>query len=323
MQKEELLRKYLAGLSTPTEEKELYRLLLQDDTSEQYRQVSYDLWQKFGDEADLPPDQREKMYAGIAAATGIKPGRRIAVWRYAAAASVILLLSATLFFLYFGNSTVHLSTAYAEKQEVELPDGSTILLNANSELRYHQDWEKNGVREVWLEGEAYFKVSKLQNSEDKPVKFVVHAQDLEIQVLGTEFNVQNLGREVQVVLAEGKVRLSNQATDLKLDMKPGQLVAYSAEKQQVIREEVNTRQYTAWKDGRYIFDDLSLQEIAHLINRNYGKEVVFEQPALADKRMSATIPSTDLEVVIAIIEETMGVMISTSEDTITISSSQP
>jgi ferric-dicitrate binding protein FerR (iron transport regulator) len=322
MQKEELLRKYLEGRSTPQEEEELYRLLLQDNTAEHYRHVSYELWQKFGNQADLPPERSDKMYAHIEAATGLKPGRHIHIWRYAAVASVILLLSAMLFFLYFGDNTVHLSTAYAEKQEVTLPDGSTVLLNANSELSYQKDWTESGIREVWLEGEAFFNVSKLRNVNEQPVKFVVHAQDLEIQVLGTEFNVQNLDKKIQVVLTEGKVRLSHKEADLLVDMVPGQLVAYSAEKQQLIREEVNAHQYTAWKDGRYIFNDLSLQEIARLISRNYGKEVILKDPTLADKRMSATIPSTDLDVVLAIIEETMGVRISASDHIISINSPQ-
>lgn len=322
MQKEILLKKYLSGISTPEEERKLYRLLLQDTDTGQYREVSYQLWLKFGDVA-LPRERSEKMYAHIEAVTGVHQGRRINIWRYAAAASVIILISAVLFLLYFGDDTIHISTAYAEKQEVTLPDGSTILLNANSAITYQDDWAENGIREVWLDGEAYFKVSKLRNPEDDPVKFVVHAQDLEIQVLGTEFNVQSLEKEVQIVLTEGKVRLSNQASDLQLDMKPGQLVAYSAKKQQVVQKEVSTQQYTAWKDGRYIFDDLSLQEIASLISRNYGKEVVFEEKTLADKRMSATIPSTDLEVVLAIIKETMGVGISATDSKITISASNP
>jgi ferric-dicitrate binding protein FerR (iron transport regulator) len=134
--------------------------------------------------------------------------------------------------------------------------------------------------------------------------------------------VQNLDKKIQVVLTEGKVRLSHKEADLLVDMVPGQLVAYSAEKQQLIREEVNAHQYTAWKDGRYIFNDLSLQEIARLISRNYGKEVILKDPTLADKRMSATIPSTDLDVVLAIIEETMGVRISASDHIISINSPQ-
>lgn len=318
MQKEELLKKYLEGRSTPREEKELYRLLLQDNTAEQYRHVSYELWQKFGDQADLPAVRSQKMYAHIEAATGQQPGRHIHIWRYAAVASVILLLSATLFFLHFGDNTVHLSTAYAEKQEATLPDGSTVLLNANSELSYQDDWTESGIREVWLEGEAYFRVSKVSSKSGTPVKFVVHAQDLDIQVLGTAFNVQSTSEEVQVVLSEGSVRLANPTAQIEMDMEPGQLVAYSVQNQQAELRRVKTKHFSAWKEGRYVFEGLTLSEISEVLLHNYDKVVNIKGEALKQRRISATIPSTDLQVVLAVIKEAMKVEIIQQGDTIII-----
>lgn len=83
------------------------------------------------------------------------------------------------------------ATQYGEQRVVELPDHSVVSLNANSTLRFRNDWSQaNTLREVWLDGEAFFSVQK-QEGAAGPAKFIVHTNDLDVEVLGTRFNVSN------------------------------------------------------------------------------------------------------------------------------------
>lgn len=324
MHKEELLRKYLAGTSSPQEEEILFRLL-QQDKNEDYQHVSRGLWQKLGDDLSVDKERTERMYQQIVSQTGFDTPQKQHHygWTIAASISVILLVASVVIYQFTSTDTLTVSTFYGEKQTVYLPDGSEVIVNANSQLSYPEMWSEDETREVWLEGEAYFKVSKKKASDDSRIKFIVHANDLDIQVLGTEFNVLNREEEVQVVLTEGKVHLQSDKAQVSLDMLPGEMVAYSTQNAILKKKEVQTEPYTAWTDGKYIFDNLSLQEIGRLIEHNYGQKVFFSDNSTHQKRMTATIPSTELKVLLRIIEETLGVAIRQTEDSIIIAASQP
>lgn len=323
MHKEELLRKYLAGETSPQEEKILFHLLQQDENTD-YQHISRELWHKLGADLKIDRERTERMYRHIEMQTGLRNMHKQSRfgWAWAASVSAILLISAVFMYQFAQTDILTVSTAYGEKQTVSLPDGSEVMVNANSHLSYAEAWDEDEIREVWLEGEAYFKVSKRKTTNDNPIKFIVHANDLDIQVLGTEFNVLNREEEVRVVLTEGKVHLQSRKAQLDLDMLPGEMVAYSIQTAVIEKSEVQPQHYTAWTDGKYIFDNLSLEEIGQLIARNYGKKVVFADDSTFSKRMTAAIPSTELPIVLQIIEETLGVDISQSGDTIMMTTNQ-
>ena len=118
---------------------------------------------------------------------------------------------------------IHYTTAYGETKQLTLPDGTRVILNANSNLSYANDWasgEVSRTRSVRLAGEAFFKVTKRQTPTGSPVKFVVNSRDLQIAVLGTEFNVNQRGQAVSVMLNEGKVQIYNPAKTVDVTMGP-------------------------------------------------------------------------------------------------------
>src|SRR5690606_18122735 len=124
-------------------------------------------------------------------------------YRIAAVFAGLLLVSALLLWVYRTSDTTY-TTAFGEVKTILLPDSSEIILNANSTLSYATHWNKSKAREVFLSGEAFFKV------QEKPVasgyaKFVVHTGNLDIEVLGTQFNVHHRRNKTQVVLNSGKV----------------------------------------------------------------------------------------------------------------------
>lgn len=187
------------------------------------------------------------------------------------------------------------TTAYGETMAIPLSDGSVATLNANSSLRVPADWQD--VREVWLEGEAFFQIKKVSQNDNlkqgMPVKFLVHTQGVAVEVLGTRFNVNTRREKVQVVLNSGKVRLKWQEQEML--MNPGELVEVSQVGHQVHQRVVRPETYSSWKDNQLVCDTTPLGELAHTIEDRFGYEVVFLTDDLSDIKVSGTIPLDSIE----------------------------
>jgi ferric-dicitrate binding protein FerR (iron transport regulator) len=295
MHKKKLLNKYLAGESSRKEEKALFRLLRQGEIPND-PEVFQELWHKSGT-PPLNQTRSKRMYQGVRRQTTFGRSRRKNRYRWSVAATVSALLLIASVLVYQTNSTtLTVGTTYGEQQTVSLPDGSIVIVNANSRLSYQQAWEEDEVREVWLEGEAYFKVSEQKANDDRPIKFIVHADDLDIQVLGTEFNVLNRAKAVQVVLAEGKIHLRSSKAQLSVDMQPGEMVEYNgATDGPVVRQKVNPRVLTSWKDEELIFQDEPLGAIADRLEATYGYQIIFEDEAIRQEKFTVSIPANEIE----------------------------
>jgi ferric-dicitrate binding protein FerR (iron transport regulator) len=208
---------------------------------------------------------------------------------------VVLLLAAGLGW-WFGlrQPLVEVRTAYGETQRVTLPDGSLAVLNSNSRLAYHADWPQGSAREVDLEGEAFFAVEKRGPNHQRD-RFVVHTAQVDVEVLGTKFNVDSRRPATKVVLEEGRVKLANRAQTTSAELAPGQLAAYDPATRRFALQRVNTRRYAAWKDRKLVFDDTPLAEVATILADTYGLEVVLADTALAQRRISGEIAATEKE----------------------------
>lgn len=149
-----------------------------------------------------------------------------------------------------------------------LCDGTEVWLNANSRLVYPTAFiEKE--RTVFLEGEAYFKVTK----DAKP--FIVKTDYLQTKVLGTEFNVRSYAAEdSHVTLISGKVQVRSREHAPFVDLKPGKDAMLLADGQFEVKE-VNSEAYTYWRDGYFYFDELPLVDIMKSIGRWYNVNVIF------------------------------------------------
>ncbi|MGB3780968.1 MAG: FecR domain-containing protein [Tunicatimonas sp.] len=217
-------------------------------------------------------------------------------WQLSAAA-VVLLLIGTLTYrpLYEALTTVRYATGYGETQQIDLPDGSTVILNANSRLHYPKPWPEERPREIWLRGEAYFSVKKTGNPGNQ--RFVVHTDGLAIEVVGTTFNVNQREQATQVVLTSGKVKLfRNGAARADAVMQPGDLVVYSPQTQRLTQRATETQLHTAWKENLLVFKDQSLQDIGRTLNDRYGITLRFGSPDIAQQRFTTTLPADRIEV---------------------------
>lgn len=166
-----------------------------------------------------------------------------------------------------------------------LADGSRVCLNSDSELKYPVAFTAQ-KREVFLSGEAYFEVS---GNKEKP--FIVHTSIGSVKVLGTAFNVRDYKDEKRVVatLAEGSVYYqSNSQTERSAILHPGHQVS-DAPNRELKVETVDLKEFIGWKDGLYIFKDLTLEEMMKTIERNYDVSVFFTNEKSKKLRFSGDL----------------------------------
>lgn len=152
---------------------------------------------------------------------------------------------------------------------VLLPDSTRIYLNAGTTLRYPNKFiGKN--REVFLSGEAYFDV---YHDESRP--FIVRAEQISIQVLGTSFNVNAYPawKEVKTTLVEGKISVKSGRDTII--MVPGTQVVYNKETRECVYTRVDVNNFISWKDGYYDFENLSLEELMFIFSNWYNLEIVY------------------------------------------------
>lgn len=237
--------------------------------------------------------------------------------RYLSAAAILALLIGTLVYrpLYEALTTVRYATDYGETQQIPLPDGSTVVLNANSRLHYPKHWSKERSREIWLTGEAYFSVEKTGTPGNQ--RFVVHTEGLAIEVVGTTFNVNQRDQATEVVLTSGKVKLFREgASQADAVMKPGDLVVYSPQTQQLTQQVTETRLYTSWKENLLVFKNESLQDIGQTLSDRYGISLRFGSPEIAQQRFTTTLPADRIEVFFTLLASSYTIQRSSSTVTI-------
>ncbi|MEO6818887.1 MAG: FecR domain-containing protein [Ginsengibacter sp.] len=157
---------------------------------------------------------------------------------------------------------------------VVLTDGSKVWLNAGSSLTYLVSFIGN-ERKVSVKGEAYFEVSGSLSEEGKKRRFIVENSNMQIEVLGTHFNVNTFGDDgdnSKVTLLEGSVKINNGHE--KGLLKPGQQ-AWVNKKVKILND-VDLNRVMAWKNGYFQFDNASLQNVLKQVSRWYAIDVVYD-----------------------------------------------
>ncbi len=274
-------------------------------------EVKKRLWQQLG----LEEEETRKTVPFVAENHVKQPN-----WYYRIAAGVtgILLLGTVLFWLYRPEQTIRYQTHFGENRTLTLPEGSVVILNANSTLHYAPDWSPSQPREVWITGEAFFEIRKQVNPETgRRNSFTVHTPSADVQVLGTRFNVNNRRGKVRVVLNSGKVSLDMLHLEQpRIQMRPGDLVEISASNKQATFRKVIPENYTAWRHGKWVFDQTPLPEIAAMMEDYYGKRVVLAHKTLAHKKFTGAVPIGRLDVLLQVLAESFDLDITQAADQI-------
>ncbi|GHA47662.1 anti-sigma factor [Salinimicrobium marinum] len=212
------------------------------------------------------------------------------------AASLVIVAILSYFFINISDTTT-VDTDFAEKKEIVLPDGSLVIINSNSEISYASNWENKSEREVWLEGEAFFEVEKATGKDSQPKTFIVHSGNVEVQVLGTTFNVGDRRGETKVTLLTGKVKLENKLNkDAEpLFLEPGEHAEISTEDKVLKKSKVDAQKYASWVNNKLIFENAELLEIKHVLQDNFGLEVIFEDQNLLKRKFTGIIKTDNIE----------------------------
>ncbi len=239
------------------------------------------------------------------------------VMKFAAIFIGLLMVASISYLVYYKNTDSVNYTPYGSTMEIFLPDSSSVILNGNSKIRYARNWEGGKKREVWVYGEAYFKVKKYK-VKGTSVKFVVHANDLNVEVLGTEFNVKNRRKQTVVTLNEGAIQLKSSKILKNMKMTAGETVLFSQEKGIVGKHKQDTKLYSSWKDEELFFENTSLSDIATLLEDNYGYKVTFEDKASKHKAFTGTSPTNDINILLTKLSITHDLTITTNEKSIMI-----
>jgi transmembrane sensor len=260
---------------------------------------------------------------------------RPAYYRASIAVAIVLLLALTVFF-QFGDWNraaeevisepvfQEVNSRYGQLQQIRFPDGSSVMLNANSSLAYPESF--SGEEIVFhIEGEAYFDIEPQEGSDEIRRRYSVRTPDGLVSVLGTRFNINTRNNSTEVVLEQGVVEVSagegtvhDESRSKSYIMSPGELAVFSAENGQIHAESIRTELYTSWRNLELVFDETPLYQIADRIEYTYGVEVVIRNQELRNMRFTGTAPNENLSVLLEGLRILLDVPITEEPQTVTI-----
>lgn len=277
--------------------------------------------------ADLPP--RLKLDEQARAATGVG-GRGKSRWfettSFRMAASVALVVaSAAAITMFVEGDAVQEIARISRTEEVRtstgqiilkvLPDGTKVWLNAQSTLEYPASF--GDTREVTLEGEAYFDVV-----EDPAHPFIVHADDIDIRVLGTAFNIKSYPGDpsITTTLIRGKVRIQKEENETRtfVELKPNQQALFSHDSKDIALHDVNAERYTSWTDGTLVFEDDQVYDVFKTLERWYGIEINVPDASNLSCRLTARIDKETITETLELLKSITGIQYTISDNEVTI-----
>lgn len=309
---EELIRKIYSGTASVQEVREVFRKLrsnkeidasnIPDNLHEEGR----------SDDRDFNNDL-EKVWSKVERKINVDKSvlRLPIILRIAAAISIIVMAGFVGVKVYQTYSWTTYETLYGEILTITLNDGSTVVLNGNSILKVHKNLSVHKARDVYLSGEANFQVTKAMTPD---ARFVVHTKDLDVEVLGTRFNVNSRARETSVYLEEGRVKIrKDEFVGRDIYLTPGEKLEFNVGEQEVKLTEVTSESNEiSWREGHFEFEELSLDEILSQITEPYNYSYRIDNPDLGERRFTLRIPDNDLEFAISVLEKLTGTSIADS-----------
>lgn len=315
-----LLERFCAGDCTPAERAEVERWLAADPARAESLDLLRAAWLEAGT-METPAERPDITAAWTAVERRVRAGERAALrigvsfeersagWRRswmrgAVAAAAVLVIAAGVSFVALRRSTApadanavaatfvrDVVTRRGQRAALDLPDGSRVVLAAESRLRLPSTFVPNaGPRDIYLEGEAFFEV---QHDAARP--FRVHAANGVAEDLGTEFVVSAYPetRGMQVVVASGAVALRT-AESLRdqpralLTLAPGDLGRLDATGTATLTRGVALAPYVAWADGQLVFDSTRVRDALPRLARWFDLDIHLADSTLADRRLTVT-----------------------------------
>jgi ferric-dicitrate binding protein FerR (iron transport regulator) len=299
---DDLLAKFLAGEANNTESEAVNDWISFSEKNETYFFEAQKAWEKASKNKSFRKVNTDRAWqkwqSKDAKVVQMKPKRKVPFLRIAAA--VALLLCVGLGWYLINNQEVA-QVAFVTKEKADsllLADGSQVFVNRESKITYPKEFSDK-KRVVKLEGEAFFQVKS-----DKEKPFVVETQSVEIQVVGTAFNVKvapSKGK-TEVVVQEGKV-LVRSAKD-SVFLTAGEQAIIENDKVQK-KENIEDKNFLAYKTRLLVFEKTTLDEALTKINALYMSEITLKNPALGKCLITVTFDNESIEGITEIISNTL------------------
>jgi ferric-dicitrate binding protein FerR (iron transport regulator) len=197
---------------------------------------------------------------------------------------------------------------YGKKFQLQLSDGTLVHLNSGTTLKYPVKFIAGENRQVFLDGEAFFDVAK-----DKKHPFIVNADNLNVRVLGTHFNVSNYPEDAatDVVLVEGSVGMYNTNEVFNADkntiLKPGYKGSFNRENATIMTKPVITDIYTSWINGGLTFRNMTFKNIITKLERRYNVTIINKNEKLANEKFNASFKEESIENVMSYFNDIHGI----------------
>lgn len=260
------------------------------------------------DEALLSDERMLQMRLRVHQAIGMET-HRPSLWRrlpqLAAAVLLPLFIALSLYLMYenrqLADDVMVVATAPGERATVTLPDGTSVMLNAESRLSYQPKEYHRKERKIGFSGEGYFQVRK-----HRKLPFTIDAKGLRVEVLGTTFNLQ--ARQdtplAELVLEEGVVCVEATKSHQQVVLHPAQKAVLDRCSGSIrVFDEKDYERVTAWKRGDMVFRNLPFPEVVRAVEERYRVRFHFVDTACPTDLFTGTLPLTDLNEMMDIIEK--------------------
>ncbi|MDR2086826.1 MAG: FecR domain-containing protein [Dysgonamonadaceae bacterium] len=294
-----LLVKLFSGIADTDEIDAVKTYVASAPENRAYFQEMKNLWETTHPAFDPESIDVAKAYNKVAAKANLSTRREKRAWyiplkKYAAAAAIAIPLTVMSVFYINHRAPKPVETAEVNYQkvmspnnarsEIELSDGTKVALNVGSSLEYPRSFSGTH-RTVNLEGEAYFQVKK-----DSSKPFIVHTKQMDIEVLGTKFNVNAYPdlSEIRTTLEEGKVKVTifdNDKTHARF-LTPNEEISLNLGTGDIVKKQVNAQDASGWLTGKIVFTSTPLSDVLTLIGRRYNVPIDFQLTEMEKKRLT-------------------------------------
>lgn len=209
--------------------------------------------------------------------------------KYAAMIAVILVIGGgSGYWLYQNGNNQHMMVAVANEgivKEIILPDGTKVWLNNSATLKYPREFSEK-ARNVYLDGEAYFEVTK---NRHKP--FTVQSDAMRVRVLGTTFNFKcdKNYRIAEVTLIEGEIEVKGNKEEGQIILAPGQRAELNKNNGRLTVKQVNAKMDAVWHDNLIPFQKADIFTISKALERFYDIKIILSPDMRADKTYSGVL----------------------------------
>lgn len=325
-----LLERFMRGETSSDEEQQLMEWLRTSEGGEQLKGYYYKIWHNSGEE--LSAEVQGRMFARIKSRMretrneefNRKYILKLKTRRLCQYAAVILLIIGAAIGGHFytdptetekSSSQYLVNTEKGQRANVTLPDGTVVWLNSYTRLSYDVGYG-GSKRVVSLTGEAFFDVA---NDKERP--FIVKTKGMDVEALGTTFNVKAYNEDTRIVatLFSGSVRVSAAGRDVTLSPDEDAIWEWSSGKL-TVRKLGNSSHASMWRDNELVFNGETLSEIAVLLNRMYNVHIIFKSDEIKEYSFTGVIRNNSLDNVIELISLTSPITYKTKGDTIELNS---